>query len=216
MATNSRYPFLFWPFANPLASLAPVLRVFRGASFAWFLVCAAAAQALVVAERDFSELVARADLILEGTVTRIEEAPDERGIQRTLVRLSDLLVHKGVPDSSEFMLDIAGGTKGGFRAEILDLPRFVVGDRVLLFVRGNGHAVFPVVGVHQGYFRVVPDDRGTPRVVRSDGLPVIGRSRRALRFPRKTSDTARAVPLDQFREWIRDELQRPAEAKEPE
>jgi len=215
LVTNSRYPFSFWPFANALASFARVLRVFRGASFAWFLVCATAAQALVVAERDFSELVARADVILEGTVARIEEAPDERGIQRTLVHLSDLLVHKGVADSSEFVLDIAGGTKDGLRAEILDLPRFAVGDRVLLFVRGNGHAVFPVVGVHQGYFRVLPDNRGIPRVVRSDGLTVIGRSRRALRFPRKPSETARGVPLDQFREWIRDELQRPAEAKEP-
>ncbi|MDZ7379840.1 MAG: hypothetical protein ONB06_10920 [candidate division KSB1 bacterium] len=191
-----------------LANVAAVL--LRNPLLILLLAAAWAADgaALVVVERDFRELVERAEVIVEGTVTRVEESPDASGVQRTLVTLSDLAVHKGADLGEEFVLDVVGGTKNGLRSAVLALPSFAPGDRVILFVRGNGQAVFPVVGVHQGYFRVEQADDGEPRVMRCDGQPVLGREQRRLRFvPRSNSGVERAVTLDVFRSWIRDELQ---------
>ncbi|GBD26010.1 hypothetical protein HRbin30_01337 [bacterium HR30] len=172
------------------------------------VVCAATARALVVVERDFRDLVERAEVILEGTVSGVEEVPDATGIQRTLVALTDLEVHKGTVSGPKFALDVVGGTKNGFRSQVLDLPSFTLGDRVILFVRGNGQAVFPVVGVHQGYFRVERLEDGSSRIVRCDGLPVVAREQRALRFaPRTSRGMERAVSLEEFRTWIRNEMQ---------
>ncbi|MCX8071146.1 MAG: hypothetical protein N3C12_01660 [Candidatus Binatia bacterium] len=169
----------------------------------------AAASALVVIDRDFRELVQRAELIVEGTVARIDEAPDAAGIQRTLVALAELTVHKGEWSESEFVLDVAGGSKNGLRAQVLELPSFRVGEQVILFVRGNGREVFPVVGVHQGYFRVVKALDGEERVVRCDGLPVVGRTQRALRFaPRAPRGESTGISLREFRSWIHEELDR--------
>lgn len=170
---------------------------------------AVTARALVVLPRDFSDLVSRAEFIVEGTVGRIEEAPDEAGIQRTLVHLYDLMVHKGTWSAPDFSVDIAGGSKDGWRSQVSELPNFTSGERVILFVRGNGRQVFPIVGVHQGYFRVVADGDGRPVVVRCDGQPVIGRDARALRFaPRSAVPPQHAVSADEFRQWIREEMHR--------
>ncbi|GIW44820.1 MAG: hypothetical protein KatS3mg077_2102 [Candidatus Binatia bacterium] len=171
------------------------------------LWCARGAPGLVVAERDFGELVEQSEFIVEGTVASIEEAPDATGIQRTLVTLNRLVLHKGAWPSPEFVLDIFGGTKNGLRAQVLDLPAFAVGERVMVFVRGNGREVFPVVGIHQGYFRIVPSEGGGQEVVRCDGLPVVAREQRNLRFaPRAARARAKGVSLEEFRRWIGDQL----------
>ena len=50
------------------------------------------------------------------------------------------------------------------------IPRFVVGDRYVLFVRGDSGgrpAVCPVVGLRQGCFRVVTTDEGSAPLVRT-------------------------------------------------
>ncbi len=179
-----------------------------GEALLTLMVGAVTASALVVLQRDFHDLVHRAELILEGTVSRVEEASDAAGIQRTLVTLKDLTIYKGQVTEPNYILDVVGGSKNGFRSQVLDLPSFAPGDRVILFVRGNGEAVFPVVGVHQGYFRVQPRADGRLGVVRCDGLPLVGRYQRTLRFaPRTSRGRERAVSVEEFRTWIHSELQ---------
>src|SRR5262245_20902300 len=60
--------------------------------------------------------------------------------------------------ASEVELVIAGGTVGGTTAEVVGMPRFERGGRYLLFLRDAypAHAV-PVVGVNQGFFRLIRD-----------------------------------------------------------
>ncbi len=169
------------------------------------------AGALVVVQRDFAQLVSGAEQVVEGTVVAVEEAPDASGIQRTLVTLADLLVLKGQVAGDRFVLDVAGGEKGGLRSSVLDLPELRLGERYVLFVAANGRAVFPVVGVWQGVFRVVRDDERQAEVVTTyDGSAVTGRAGRNLLRRRQPRGGEKAVSVQEFRNWVLEEASSPS------
>lgn len=169
------------------------------------------AVALVAAERDFAELVARAEQVVEGTVTEVREEPDASGVQRTLVVLVDLVVLKGQVGGDRFTLDLAGGSKQGRRAAILDLPEFRPGERYVLFVAGNGRAVCPLVGVWQGAFRVVRDQqRGVDVVVTYGGEPVTGKHGRRLLRRSSDRESGPALTVQEFRNLVSEEIARPS------
>src|SRR5512143_3121136 len=95
------------------------------------------AGAMVVAQRDFADLVARAEQIVVGTVTEIREADDGAGAPATYVTFSELRVVKG--DARDALpLRFYGGTSGSVAVHLPDMPTFAVGDRAVLFVAGNG------------------------------------------------------------------------------
>jgi len=158
---------------------------------------------MVVLQRDFPELVARAEQIVVGTVTEMREQPDDAGTPMTYVTFADLTVLKGT----------AGDTLtlrfyGGAAARVPDMPTFNVGERAVLFVAGNGRDVCPLVGVWQGRFRVQYDDARHAEVVAdNDHAPVTGRAGRALLHAADTG--APAVTLDEFRQLVADELAHP-------
>ncbi len=178
------------------------------------LTMAGPASAMVVAQRDFPELVARAEQIVVGTVTDIEQQEDESGAPATLVTLADLTVLKGEVGST-LTLRFYGGTAGGVAVHVPDMPTFAVGERALLFVAGNGRDVCPLVGVWQGRFRVRFDAaRNTEVVDGHDQKPVTALAGRQVRYaPLEAASSA--MTLDEFRQLISDELARPQAAEPP-
>ena len=122
--------------------------------------------ALTAVPRTFAELVGRADWVLIGTVTQVTSAVAVRGERiYTYVTLADLEVIKGEWHDTEYVLRVSGGVVDQ-RGEVYSgLPQFEAGKRYILFVQGNFSALFPVVGLHQGMFRVEWDPTRQQTVV---------------------------------------------------
>ncbi len=186
-----------------------VLALSTGAAMLALCLCRPAA-AMVVAPRDFADLVARAEQIVVGTVTDVSTQPDTSAAPFTFVTLSDMTVLKGDVGAT-LTLRFYGGTANGAVTWISDMPKFTVGERVVLFVAGNGRDVCPLVGVWQGRFGVRFDSTRNTEVVEShDGRPVIGLAGRELRFaPAHAAATNAAITLDEFRQMVSDELAHP-------
>ena len=64
------------------------------------------------------------------------------------------------------VLRVVGGTVGRETLEVPDVPRFRPGARYVVFVKGNGRSIFPVVGGSRGLFQVVWDPIRSADVVR--------------------------------------------------
>jgi hypothetical protein len=172
-----------------------------------------AAQAMVVVERDFPDLVQRAEQIVSGTVADVSETQRPSGAPVTLVTVDDLTVMKGEARGS-MTLEFYGGTVGEYAIKVPDMPTFAVGERVVLFVAGNGVNVCPLVGVWQGSFRILTADGGATDVVATNGgqplAAAAGAQLRPLRDGGDGGGAAAALTLDQFRDLIADELANPS------
>ncbi len=168
--------------------------------------------AMVVAKRDFPDLVARAEQIAVGTVTDIHEEPDSAGTPYTLVTFSDLSVMKGEVGTT-LTLRFYGGRSGDVAVGIPDMPTFTVGERDVVFVAANGTSICPLVGVWQGRFYVRSDAAlGTDVVEDSAHEPVVGLTGRELvRAPAGVGTTP--LTLESFRQLIADELAHPSAAR---
>jgi hypothetical protein len=175
------------------------------------LGAAPAAHAMVVVQRDFPDLVARAEQIVAGTVTDIKQEADASGAPMTLVTFSDLTVLKGDVGAT-LTLRLYGGESGGVVVHIPDMPTFTVGDRAVLFVAGNGRDVCPLVGVWQGRFNVRFDpERQTDVVETNDRTPVVAVSGRQIVRPRVMGEStgSAAMPLGDFLDSVSGELSHP-------
>jgi hypothetical protein len=170
------------------------------------------ARAMVVMQRDFPELVARAEQVVVGTVTAITPGQDDSGAPSTFVTFSDLTVLKGDVGAT-LTLRFYGGVAGNVAVMIPDMPTFTLGERDVVFVAGNGSAVCPLVGVWQGRFHVRFDEtRGADVIEDNDHNPVTGLAGRELRRAslRAGAQPSAATSLDEFRQMIADELARPS------
>ena len=167
------------------------------------------ASAIVAVERDFPELVARAEQIVAGTVSDIREDADAAGGPYTYVTVDQLSVLKGDVGST-LTLRFSGGSAGAATARISDMPAFTLGERALLFVAGNGSSICPLVGVWQGRFRIRHDAvRGIDVVEDHAGQSINGREGRQLRRASGKRSSQPALTLDQFRQLVADELATP-------
>lgn len=162
-------------------------------------------RATTVVAQSFESICHAADMVFVGTVNRIESrwAAPEQGTIETVVTFSDLLPLFGV-DGNEVELTFAGGAVDGMREEIAGVPQFEVGDRVVVFAR-HGHLVSPIVGFHQGLFRVVAGDKG-PVVLNEERLPVIAVEGPSLRLGSTAQGARSAMPLDAFLGRVREIL----------
>src|SRR5262245_43894094 len=111
------------------------------------------------------QLVKEAELIFEGVVTAVEyrvsdvATPDHVALPHTFVTFEIAQTLKGgaVPAHS-ITLRFQGGPDGKGNAMMVSgVPLFDVGNRDVLFVRGNGAELCPLVGWDQGRFRVIGD-----------------------------------------------------------
>jgi hypothetical protein len=120
--------------------------------------------ATVIVPAELSELAADAHLIARGRVVAVEgQLTDGRREIETLVTLepeSWLKAPGGAaPDTVRFR--VPGGEVGRFRRIVLGAPRFVVGQRVVVFLGGSAPRVPHLVGLAQGVFHVSGDGGAT-------------------------------------------------------
>lgn len=138
-------------------------------AFSTLLACSAA-RATTVIPPTFDELVAQAELILQGTVTDVQSQWIGEGGQRHIVSYVTLKVEeaiKGDPGAT-YTVRMLGGTVDGQTMEVSDSPRFKVGDRDILFVEHNGTQFIPLVGIMHGRFRVLRDKESGSDLVATD------------------------------------------------
>lgn len=142
------------------------------------IVCLAAllatnAGATTVTYAGLDTLVDEADGIVVGTVTGSDcRVGPDREIY-TFVTVADLDILKGAYDQPTLTLRFQGGHVDGEVLEVEGSPRFALDDRVILFVRGNGEHIVPIVGWTQGVFRVKANADAVERVLDHDGNRVL-------------------------------------------
>jgi hypothetical protein len=134
-------------------------------------------QATTVRPLDLPELVQRAEVIADVTVTAtasfLVSPSGGKAIQTQVTFALNSAPLKGQV-TSPFTLNFLGGTVGTHRMEVSGMPKFQVGDRLILFSYGPDRTfVSPVIGFDQGALRVIRDQQNNvDRVYRWWGQPV--------------------------------------------
>lgn len=143
------------------------------------------ASATILEPRTERQLVRDADLIFQGTVTRVEyrfssSTASSKALPHTFVTFSvqSLLKGKLTAGAKTLTLRFLGGPnlKGQY-LRALDCPLFDVGDRDVVFVRRNNRNICPVAGWAQGRFRIVGSE-----IYNDDGREVWLLANRTLAF----------------------------------
>ena len=133
------------------------------------------ATATTVIPPTFEELADRADLVFVGKVAGSIAEWRTSGTKRaifTAVEFEPEEVLKGSAGTS-VILQFLGGTVGDVTLEVASVPRFNPGDRVLLFVEGNGLQFCPLVGLSHGKFGLSKAEKsGRDIVLLHDGKPL--------------------------------------------
>src|SRR5436190_13320639 len=130
--------------------------------------------ATTVIPPSFDDLVSRAEMIIQGSVTGVRSEWTGEGAQRHImsyvtVKVEDAI--KGNPGAT-VTLQMLGGTVGAETMQVSDAPKFKVGDRDILFVENNGTQFIPLVGIMHGRFRVKKDETGRDAVFTNEGSPL--------------------------------------------
>jgi hypothetical protein len=165
----------------------------------WLAACAmlalaTALRATTIITPDFDSMVGTSDYIVRAVVKSVVSEwrpnPDRPGHRYigTLVELDVKEVIKGTPPSP-LVLDLVGGKIGDRQLIIDGAPKFTVGQESILFVKGNGRQIIPLVGMEHGFYPVRRDKRtGQDQVTRSGGKLIY--SEKELSQP----DSATATP----------------------
>jgi hypothetical protein len=135
----------------------------------------APARATSVQAPEFTALVEQADYVVRAVVKSARSEWRETGGHRyiaTKVTLEVREVIKGTPPLP-LVLDFLGGRVGDDELIVEGVPRLTVGEEDILFVRGNGRAFYPLVGVMHGFYPIYRDQKsGQDYVARSNGMPL--------------------------------------------
>ena len=174
------------------------------------LIFAATALATTVIPPSFDELVSRAEMIFQGSVTDVRSEWTGEGAQRHIMSYVTLQVQdviKGNPGPT-VTLRMLGGTVGGETMEVSDAPKFKVGDRDILFVENNGTQFVPLVGIMHGRFHVKKDTTGQDTVFTDEGSPLsdvtqLGKNEAA-------ASAGHAISKQEFRQRIQAKAQEQA------
>src|SRR5262245_16613857 len=125
------------------------------------------ALAMIAVDRTFDELVTLSEFVLVGTVESVtSELDPERNRIYTYVTLLDLEMIKGELPGEKYVLRLSGGVVDNVSEVYPGMPQFEEGKRYILFIQGNFHNIFPIVGIHQGVFQVEWDLERQQEVVR--------------------------------------------------
>ena len=171
------------------------------------LIIACTALATTVIPPSFDDLVARAEMIFQGTVTDVRSEWTGEGAQRHIMSYVTLKVEdaiKGTPGST-VTLRMLGGTVGGETMEVADAPKFKVGDRDILFLENNGTQFVPLVGIMHGRFRVEKDTTGQDAVFTNEGSPLSDVTQ--LGKSEKAASAGRPISKQEFRQAIQAKAQ---------
>ncbi len=142
------------------------------------LALASMSRATTIIAPDFDRMVGESDCIVRAVVKSVtsewRDNPDRPGHPyiATLVELEVKQVIKGTPPSP-LVLDLVGGRIGDKELTIDGAPRFTVGQESILFVKGNGRQIIPLVGMSHGHYPLRHDKlTGHEQVTRSNGQPL--------------------------------------------
>jgi hypothetical protein len=126
---------------------------------------------------DLPDLVRKADVIADATVTNLQSytmwSPEGRTIHtRVSLSLNGSPIKGAVPSS--ITLDMLGGTMDGRRLVVEGVPQLQVGQRLIIFAHAPSEFyVSPFIGLDQGALRVAHDQlTNTDKVLRWWGQPV--------------------------------------------
>jgi hypothetical protein len=140
------------------------------------LAGAVTASSTTVIPPTFDELISRAQIIFQGEVVdrRSEWETTAQGrsiITRVTFRVATVLKGRA---AAAIQLSFLGGTIGDETLTVSDMPRFLVGDRDVLFVSPELHAVSPLVGFAHGRYRIVRNAvTGADEVRTHDGQAIV-------------------------------------------
>lgn len=133
------------------------------------LLVAAAAPAsatMMVKPMSLDQITAEAARIVHGTVTEIRSDRDESGLPATWVTIEVARTLKGraAPRFTFKQVGLSEPLPDGTMTRIPGMPRYTVGEEVVLFLRGDSARGFTSpVGLGQGAYRV-SRGRGRPEV----------------------------------------------------
>lgn len=117
-------------------------------------VAASSVQATTIVPLDAAALADQAELIFTGTAVHSEPVLSQDGtfaFTYITFRVDEAL--KGGVKNGELTLALPGAEVEGQYFVVEGSPHFEIGERYLLFVRGNGTSRFPLVGWDQGQLR---------------------------------------------------------------
>jgi hypothetical protein len=157
------------------------------------------AGATLVAPPSLDELVARADVVFEGTVVDVRSSWRETREGRVI--MSDVTFRvargfKGDP-SQQVVLEMFGGTIGKDTMRIAGMPAFALGDHDVLFVRRGDTSGLPLVGLMYGRFKVSRTPAGQDMVTTFDGRAINGIATIGT-APRARAEVGTGMTLDTF------------------
>lgn len=156
--------------------------------------CAAALQATTVLPPSFDELVAGADQIVRGQVVEVkmERQSSKPGQPPVVVTKVKVAVERTLAGDEQETVELVflGGEVADEKLTVIGQPQFLVGDREILFVQGNGIQMSPLVAMGHGRYMLV-DEAGEERVVRNDGAPLLATA--SVSKPLPHSENGRAV-----------------------
>ena len=141
------------------------LRIWGGLIVLACVLRATGVGATVIVPLDLGELSRGAGAIVRGRVAAVDSqwSDDRRSIQ-TIVTIDVENTLKG-PLGSTVQLVVPGGTAGRYRSIVVGAPGFLVGQRVVVFLRWQGPSHPYLFGFSQGVFRVVTAGDGSGTVV---------------------------------------------------
>lgn len=174
----------------------------------WIFLGLTAAQATTVIPPTFDELVEKAEIIFQGTVTNVSSQWVGEGAQRRIMSYVTFKVEDAMKGAAgdTYTLRMLGGTVDGETMEVSDAPKFEVGGREIVFVENNGSQFIPLVGIMHGRFHLKKDDQtGTEFVTTNEHQPVKDVSK--LGRAETAAVTGKGLSAGEFKSAIRQTLQ---------
>ena len=133
---------------------------------------ASAANAAIVVRADVNSLTDTSTVVVRGEVLSVvTKWTDDKSAIHTLVTLRVHSVLKGQA-AKEITVTCYGGEIGNTRVPVLGMPKFVKGERVVVFLWKNGHGDLIPNGFNQGKFRIEKDEKTGKETAKNslDGL----------------------------------------------
>jgi hypothetical protein len=125
--------------------------------------------------KSFTDLVNEADGVVSGHVASVNSQYNANKEIYTFVTLDQLEVLSGSYQDSTLTIRLKGGKVENDISHVIGSPEFTEGERVVLFVNGNGKYMVPLVGWTQGVFRIQQDPATSLDVIKdADGNRVVG------------------------------------------
>jgi hypothetical protein len=151
------------------------LRPFRKRIRVFLLIAAATAIVSFGTMRklELKDLTAQATHVVTGTVASVVPSWTPEGSIETRVRVLVDQYMMGLPGHGTVDLAVPGGEVGGLGLAVSDMPKFVEGTRVLLFLEMADPRTPRVVGLHQGKFTLKQGRVVENGLEENDFLPLV-------------------------------------------